>query len=627
VAIGKRLFRSDNPRTRAFFQALLVITAVALLIRIGVAVALFRTRSVQDPLNVTDMATYVRLASGIVSGTWPEFFYYQPLYYAVFLPLIYLVFGVRAFGVVAVQVLLSTATVALCGLCAARLFGRRAGLIAAGLLALAAMPVFYVSFHLIATLQAFWMALLLASAISCWWRDGFWRWSCLGLVLSAAILTRGNALLLLPGVLVLGAWRHRRTPKRAALVAALLVALVYVPQLPFALRNASHYGRWTGPSSAQDAVLALGNTPEAPAGGLEYPPSYQAWVNRASRSGGDRVPVSRQILHWALESPMAFIELKFRAMLLFWHRMEIPNNVSIDREGRASVLLSRPFLLPFAVIGSLGLFGLFVLWKTRSPLRLFLYYAVVTYWLGTALFYILARFRVPVVPLVCVCAGGGVSRLILVCRSGLAYERKRQRLLLMLLAAAAALFVVLDGFTFYQRSVEPAAMRLVRPHGVAVDLGDRFILHDHGPFGVGGLRFFSLPAGGLTIEKRFAPPAAPPAWLSEATAVFRLPAQLSPGARLAFELTVGDRTFGADDLEIVTEQGMQWLQVTVGELRPAEAAGPFTVRLMSMHGDVYVGFDTLREYQRTRVLDSKGGELPLPAEAAAEIVWVRSQKD
>jgi hypothetical protein len=170
-------------------------------------------------------------------------------------------------------------------------------------------------------------------------------------------------------------------------------------------------------------------------------------------------------------------------------------------------------------------------------------------------------------------------------------------------------------------------MRRVRPDGVRVTAQNRFILHDHGPLGLGGLRFFKLPPGGLVIEKCFVPPERFPPWLATAKPVFRLPVSLSPGARLGFRLTHGGQTVTAEHLAVVRDRGIQWLRVALDPLAPTEANQPFILHLVPVKGEIYVGFDTLRNYGRTRILDSAGKELDLGVEAAAELIWTRTPEN
>ena len=136
-----------------------------------------------------------------------------------------------------------------------------------------------------------------------------------------------------------------------AALCGLFLLLFYLPQLPYSWRNYQATGRWCGPSVAQDKVLALGNTPEAPAGGLEYPRSYHYWCGlSAAADATQRVSVSRQVWRWLRSDPLTYLELKFRTLLLFWDRQEIPNNVDITSKRQ----LARPLLINYSLLGSLG---------------------------------------------------------------------------------------------------------------------------------------------------------------------------------------------------------------------------------------------------------------------------------
>lgn len=611
-----------SPRTRQFLLTLAAVAGVALLLRLIVCWELSGTGAVRQPAVTTDMATYQRIAREILDGHWPEFFYYQPLYYAVFLPLVYLLTAQSVWGLLLVQSLLGATAVWLTGLAGARLFGRRAGIVAAVLLALARFSIFYTPFLLMATLQAFWMALLVYLAVVAWQRPRWWRWLLVALVASAATLTRGNALLLVPGLLALLAWRHRRQPVLAVALTVGFLAVVYLPQLPFSLRNYHHYGRWTGPSSAMDAVLALGNTPEAPPGGLEYPTSYQEAMRLASLPGEQRVPVLRQTLSWARREPLVYAELKLRTFLLFWNREEIPNNVILPIHGAKSLLLKLPILLGFAVIGTLGVFGMLLSWRWHSPGRLYLYFAVLMYCAGTVLFYVLARFRVPVVPLVCLFAGNGVVAGIARFRRAQGEKGRRQRLVLVL-AALVAVFVVCTAFQTYQDQYEERMMRWLRPNGTRIALPDRVIYHDHGPLGgVGGAQVQEMPPDGTVIGKQFSGVDLPP----DGRAILRVPLLRMDHTEIEFQLQgCALREDPACPQWERDMRGFEWLNLPV-TLPPAEGGVvQLGIGLHAKTGQAGVIFDRYRDYRRTRIPAALPGT-PI-TEAAFELVVPRPNQE
>jgi 4-amino-4-deoxy-L-arabinose transferase-like glycosyltransferase len=615
----KHMPRRRRLTTRAFLLALAGVVLLALLVRLVVCLQLCPLPFVVEPAIVTDMATYRRIALEITHGQWPAFFYYQPFYYAVFLPVVYATLGTGPWGPALVQMLLSTAAVWLTGLTAARVFGRRAGLLAAALLALARFQAFYVPFLLLEVLQTFWLSLIAYLAIRFWESRSPSRLIALGLVTGAATLTRGNVILLVPGILALVLWRLRTTPARALVLAGLLLALVYAPQLPFAVRNDHHFGRWTGPSTAQDAVLALGNSPEAPPGGLEYPASYHDWMNLANQPGAARVPVSRQVLAWIRQAPLQFVELKLRMFLLYWHHQEIPNNINIDHEGRYSTLLRGPLLLRFGLLGTLGVLGLLTGFRWRSPRRLALYYGVGAHCAGTILFYVLARFRLSVVPLLCIFAGAGIVHAwrSLRARRATGTDGRRQRLVILLVVALSA-FIVLDGFTWYQRNLEARMARLLRPSGTLVATQRRVLLYDHGPYSVGGMAAVPVPPEGLTVRKRFAVsglalPRTPPA--------LRVPVLLRDGTRFEASVVAGGHTYGTRAMSVEEDGGRQRLVFRLDGLPEPAAAGDNTLSLHVTEGEMAILVDSLRWYGRSTYATGSGA-LDLQSEAAMEIEWL-----
>ena len=612
-------WRQQSVRTRRFLRILAALTLFALALRLLVCWQISAAEAVRDPWSGTDMATYRDLAAAILQGRFPDSYYYQPFYYAVFLPAVYAVFGVNPWGVMLVQSLLGAATVWLTGLLGARLFGRRAGLAAAVLLALARMHVFYTPFLLMTVLQSFWMILLPVAVLQAWAKRRWPWWLFTALVAAAAILTRGNVLLLLPGILVLLAWQLRRRPGRAVAAVLLVVLCIALVQLPFALRNARHHGRWTGPSSAQDAVLALGNTPEAPPGGLEYTATYRDWMELATRPPGERVPVSRQILHWFRRQPLAVLELKLRTFLLFWHRQEIPNNVALAQEGRHSAIVQAPFLIGFGVLGTLGVAGLLLHGRRRSAGRLFLVHAVLVYCLATVLFYMLARFRVPVLPLLCVFAGGTVATAGRFWRRYKAGSLDRGSLLKAVLAVCAAAFLVLTGFPFYQRFLEAAAVRRVRPGGVLVGNAARTLLYDHGSQLCGGWAYVPISTAPVLVRKRFVLPAPGAAATREVR--FRIPIRAAADTRIEVEVVSPAGVSVRDSFSTAAARGLQWLVLPLPDLPAAAGVHEWKVRLQRRRGEAAFAVDRHRNYGRTAIRLPDSDTVVDVFEAAFELEW------
>ncbi len=507
----------SSPRTQQFALVLLVISLFALAIRVVVAVQLSSHPSVTDPAAVTDMAVYKELSEKILHGEWPDKFYFQPFYYAVFLPIVKGLLGTSATPVIGIQALAGALTVWLTGLTAARLFGRKAGVFAAALLAVYNFHIFYTPFHLIAVLQCFWLVLLTWLGLRYWARPTWATLISLGLTCAAATLTRGNVMLLVPVLLGLIVWRHRSNRPVVFARAFVLLVLFYVPQLPFAVHNYNHFGSWTGPSSAQPTVLALGNNPEAGPGrfwyktaseGIRYTDGYREWKERTALGREDRTAVWQQMLHWMQREPLALPELKWRTFLLFWNQREIGNNINMQNEGQASPVLHSPVLLPYGFIGVLGLAGTLMLLPRlkKSPCSSFMVACIAVYALSCVLFFVLARFRLPLTPLLCVCAGYFVQRGWSLWRQRavlVRHPRLRQRLVSLGMTLAIGCFLVYAAYPLYHRFLEPEVVAAVRPHGVHVKLNHRVKIHDHGPYTVPDWHVRAIPSEGITFVKTF----------------------------------------------------------------------------------------------------------------------------
>ena len=395
------------PAERRFFRLLWGISALAVVLRLGVAWEFAAINggwnSVFHPSSATDLATYMRLGAEVAEGKFHGVFYYQPFYYAVFLPLIRLVAGASVWAVIVAQSLLGGATAFLAGLCGRRFGGAVGGLLAAALTAISTPLLLYAPFHQNETLQAFLLVLLFHLTLRMLGSASPLRAVALGIAAAAAILNRGNIWLFVPLLfLALFLGVHRAAPskgarwRRFALSASLFAAALLLPQLPFILRNTRLTGRLCGPSTAADAVLALGNTAEAPAGGrdpglpagpMEYPESFHLAMAQAERG----VSVPRQMLAWLLRSPGDFLELQFRKLLLFWDHREIPNNVSLYGEGEHSIILRLLVVGRSGALLTLGiaalLLGLGRLCRRREPELCFLYGFILLYWAAIAVFY------------------------------------------------------------------------------------------------------------------------------------------------------------------------------------------------------------------------------------------------
>lgn len=601
----------------SFGQGALAIFALAFLLRLLVCGELSGTTAVVRPSDATDMATYKTLALAILHGHWPNVFDYQPFYYTVFLPLAYFFSpdgGV--WPVLLMQSLLGACTSLLTAAATARLFGKKAGWCAGLLLALSRFHIFYTAFLLLEVCFAFWTSLVLYAAVRTLEEPKLsGKWSALlGFACAGALLTRGNALLWLPGLLALMIWRGRKH-WRTTLLALMAFSLAYIlPITPYSLHNTRVTGHFRGASVAGGKVLSLGNSPEAPAGGLEYPRIYYAW-NADEEEG--RQKVSSHILQWMRQEPLAFLELEARSLLLFWDHVEIPNNVSIDVNGKESRLLNLPLLFPWAILGTLAFTGALLTWKTRNPQRLSALWLLLVFWGATSAFYLLARFRIGALPLVCLFAAAALQQLWTRFRENRSTPtpRNRSRLTWAVGALFLGFYVVNLAHDTYCDCAMPAVFRALRPAGLALDFPKEKVIYDHGPLAFGGTLFSAVPPKGITIAKTFqVPKDFRSAMPRQQTILLRVSLPGIPPFPPLASLQIDNATIATRPTWFI-DRSAQWLRFDF--TAPVTESPTYSVCLSSppMLKDWAFALDFQRDYHRTRL----DGET-IPAEAVMELV-------
>ena len=595
-----------------FIYILLALTVVAFAVRLAVSAELAAYHDgfnqVVCPAASTDMAVYKDLSEKIVSGRFKESYYFQPFYYAVFLPLIKLLFGDSIWPLLIVQSILGAATVYLTGLCAALVWNRAAGVIAAILTLFAAALILYTPFMLIETLQVFWIMLLLYFALRAVSSRKLVFWLLAGLVCGCAILTRGNAWFFVPGLLAalfLTAGKtgaKHKMPLKIAL-AVVFVCMIFLPQIPFAWRNTVIAGKLTGPSTASSAVLALGNTPEAPPGGrnpglpagpMEYPPSYHAWTSAANE-----VSIPRRIIDWIAAEPLAYAELTFRKLLLFWDYQEIPNNISFVGEGTQSAIFQFTGIVPTGIILAFGLAGMLLLiprmFRKRDLKSFLLIYFILAFWAATAAFYILCRFRLPVIPLLAICAAA-----LLTYFWRMRPKNPRKAYFSTFPPLIIAVFVCFSAYDFYRQYLEAGIIRLARPNGVVMEMSPgKFMFLDNGPFSFGGWDVLEL-SPGTVIQKSF--PAASAARRDFKSAELELTLIFDGDGSAALEINGESKTVSRSKDR--NKDNAERLAI------PFNSDGSVNIKLVSSDTKVSCVIDRQRNYSRTLINgENPGGEL------------------
>jgi tetratricopeptide (TPR) repeat protein len=421
-------------RRRAALRDLAWLLPLAALVR---AVYLWQLRA--TPLwtgLIVDEASYDgwarAVAAGRLVGETP--FYQAPLYpYA--LGGLYALAGPAPGLARGLQAAAGLASAALLYHIGCRVFGRAAGIAAGAGAALYAPFLFYEG----SILKESWAILLTGALVLLLLRalegpPG--RWLAAGLALGLLALLRENALLYLPFLVVWNLVRSgepdepgRRARARLA-QSALFAAGTMAALLPAAAHNLAAGGGLLLTTSQAGANLYIGNHPGAP--GVYEPirpgrqsPEFEATDARAEaerRAGRPLTPgqASRfwigEAARFARERPREFLSLQARKLALVWNAREIPDTWDIEFLAGLVPLLRAP-LVRFGWVAPVALLGIALAWPFSRAAGLLLLLALATV-LSVAAFYVFARYRLPLAPLLLPFAGLAVSRALEAVRAG-----------------------------------------------------------------------------------------------------------------------------------------------------------------------------------------------------------------
>jgi tetratricopeptide (TPR) repeat protein len=395
-----------------------VIFCVALFVRL---LHLWQLRSTPffDTL-LGDANGYDQWAQRLAAGDWigSDVFYQAPLY-PYFLGVVYALFGRDLLIVRIIQALIGSASCVLLGMAAARLFSKRVGLVAGLALALWAPAIFFDSLLQKSVLDMFFVcvALWLISGI----RDqgsGIRNWVpiTLGSSMAALSLTRENGLLL---VGVVGIWLWFSDRRRVLHFVAGL-AIVFAPVV---VRNYSVDGGFYLTTSQFGSNFYIGNNPSADGtyASIRFgrgAPEFERLDAKevAEESVGRALSPSEVSSFWTgrafgyiTSQPLSWLKLTGRKVLLLFNRAEM-----LDTEAQESYAeFSTPLKIlgwaaHFGILVPLAVIGMFASWPERRRLGI-IHALTLAYAISVVIFFVMARYRYPLVPFLMIFAAYGAT--------------------------------------------------------------------------------------------------------------------------------------------------------------------------------------------------------------------------
>jgi tetratricopeptide (TPR) repeat protein len=390
-----------------------------------------------------DSRGYDEWAQRIAAGEWwgHDVFYQAPLY-PYFLGVIYAVLGRHLLLVRIIQAAIGSVSCVFVALAASRLFSRRAGLAAGLIMALYAPAIFFDGLLQKSVLDvcfvslSLWLIAVITGHAEHAERPGTpraprvakvgqdlspaWQWLGLGVAIGGLSLTRENALVFVAVILGWALLRAARTRWRDAAAFVVGLALVLVP---VSLRNSLLGGDFYVTTAQFGPNFYIGNNPAADGtyASLRYgrgAPEYerQDATELAQIALGRTLTPAEVSAYWTdraeqfiTSRPGAWLALTGRKIALVSNRAEV-----VDTEDQAT---HADWSLPLRILGPVTNFGILVplavlgailTWPARARLSV-VYALLLAYAASVVAFYVLARYRFPLVPMLVLFAAAGAT--------------------------------------------------------------------------------------------------------------------------------------------------------------------------------------------------------------------------
>src|SRR3989475_1828836 len=450
--VGDKL-RLTKKQHNSFRSAALAIFAVALTLRL---IHIWQIR--QSPffnVLIGDARGCDEWAQQIAGGDWiGHDVFCQAAWYPYFLGSIYWLAGRSLMLVRIVQAVIGSCSCLLAGAAARRLFSARAGLVAGLMLAVYAPAIFCDGLLQKSVLDVFFVGLALW--LIAWivpQRIRFSPWLALGLAVGGLSLTRENALVFI--VVILG-WAILRFGLRAAAIFKLGAAVVLLPVI---VRNSIAGGGFYLTTAQLGPNFFIGNHSGADGTyqSLRYgrgAPDYERkdateLAEYAVHRTLTPAEVSSFWTHRALDfitsDPGAWLALMARKAALLGNATEMVDTEDQATYAEWSTVLRRfgP-ITHFGVLVPLALAGILATWRDRSRLGIF-YALLIAYSCSVLLFFVVARYRYPLVPMLLLfAAAGGVTLTQAFARTAFSIPRLVSRRLAFQAAAVTVVAILVN---------------------------------------------------------------------------------------------------------------------------------------------------------------------------------------
>jgi len=376
-----------------------------------------------------DSEKYESFAFHILKGnlTHKDFIYLNA-FYPFFLALIYLIFGYSHLSVALIQGIMDSLSCILIYYIASAMFNKRVGIISAFIYACYGIAIFYTGILLAPTVIIFFTLLFIASLIAAEKKGGVIIFFISGILFGFATLARPNLILFL---IFLPVWfftilKNKLGIKKSIYGFLLLLIGFFTVSSLIAIRNYAIEKRFTL-SSLGGINFYIGNNPRAngrfmaPHGKATSPiEEIKTSIYFAEKELGKGLTPSQASRYWLLkglafirDNPLDALLLYMKKFALFWRKEEIGLNIDYSLDKSFAPIFQLPFI-SFGIIAPLAILGIILCLKGNKNILLILF--IFSYMISVIIFFISARYRLPILPFLIISSSYTLDRFLLLIR-------------------------------------------------------------------------------------------------------------------------------------------------------------------------------------------------------------------
>lgn len=300
-----------------------------------------------------------------------------------------------------------------------------------------------------------------------------------GLSLGLSAITRPSILVFAPFAV---GWIYYVSRERASVAvrrAVVVAAALVLPIVPVAIRNFT-VGKDSVVIASQGGLnFYIGNNPTSDGTAVRLPwvestvqGIYRETALMASQEAGRALKPSEVSAHYQgkamrfiMGQPAKSLGLFARKAAYFWSHLEILDNRNFYYLTERYTPFLRLLPVRFWLIGPLGLMGLAACWWRRKELFP-LWGFVVSWMIGVILFFVTARFRLPVSPVLILLGAHGVAEVIAAVRL-----RETKRLAVLGVALLAGIALVVPAPRSAANTVRNKSLEMVDLASATAELG------------------------------------------------------------------------------------------------------------------------------------------------------------